>query len=216
MNAHDIFPTKKSAAAFAGSLGKPSKMPGKTWGISAHLCNVGSVLQTVEGSTCSDCYALKGQYQFSNVKAAHAKRLAAFNLDPERWAAAMVVLITGEAHFRWLDSGDLQSPEMALYIMLVCDATPDTEHWLPTRERHAITQALLTRDCPPNLTIRLSDTMVDQERFAWSGWLAQKGVVTSGVTTGEPTCPAPEQNNECADCRACWDRDTVRVTYKLH
>jgi len=37
--------TKKLASDIAGNLGKPSKMPGLSYGISAKLCNVGSKLQ---------------------------------------------------------------------------------------------------------------------------------------------------------------------------
>ncbi len=101
--------SKAAAIKITGSLGKPSKMPGLSYGISATLCKVGAALAKVKGSTCEGCYALKANYQYPSVKAAHAKRAAGLT-DP-RWTEAMVYLIrsSGETYFRWHDSGDLQS-----------------------------------------------------------------------------------------------------------
>ena len=59
--------TLKAAKAIAGSLGKPSKMPGLSYGISAKRCIVGAKLATVEGSVCHGCYALKANYSYPSV-----------------------------------------------------------------------------------------------------------------------------------------------------
>ena len=67
------------------------------------------------------------------------------------------------------------------------------------KDRHAVT------------TMRFSMPMVDQEACgSWSN--------TSTVTTkpGARTCPAPEQNNECGDCRACWDPEVKNIAYGKH
>ena len=55
------------ASTIVGGLGKPSKMPGKAYGLPAKECNVGSRLRDVPGSVCETCYALKGRYVFDNV-----------------------------------------------------------------------------------------------------------------------------------------------------
>ena len=39
---------------------------------------------------------------------------------------------------------------------------------------------------------------------------------TSTVVTKEATCPAPKQNNECKDCRACWDKKVKNIAYGEH
>jgi hypothetical protein len=40
---------------------------------------------------------------------------------------------------------------------------------------------------------------------------------TSTVVSGEGrTCPAPDQDNECKDCRACWDKSVPNVAYGKH
>jgi hypothetical protein len=110
-------------------------------------------------------------------------------------------------YFRWHDSGDVQDVGHLLKIFEVCKLTPDTSHWLPTRE--AWTQYFLNR-VPGNLTLRFSMPMVDQP--AAGSWAN-----TSTVVSGEGrTCPAPDQNNECKDCRACWDKSVPNVAYGKH
>ena len=59
-----------------GGLSKPSKMPGWAYGIPAKECKTGSKLRLVKGSTCYNCYALKGCYVFKVVQNAQYKRLA--------------------------------------------------------------------------------------------------------------------------------------------
>ena len=63
--------------------------------------------------------------------------------------------------------------------------------------------------CPDNLIIRLSAPMVDQA--APESWPHTSTVVTSGRT-----CPAPDQGNQCKDCRACWDKDVKNIAYGEH
>ena len=87
-----------------------------------------------------------------------ARRLAA--LQDSRWVRAMVTLMEGRKHFRWHDSGDIQSSWHLKRILEVCKQTPNTKHWLPTREAQLL--ALMDPDIiPPNLIIRLSATKVN-------------------------------------------------------
>ena len=123
---------KKEANKITGGLSKPSKMPGPAYNLPARACITGAKLQAVPGSVCSGCYALKGRYNFRNVRLALARRLE--SLPHPRWVEAMTVLIKGEPVFRWHDSGDLQSTWHLKRIFEVCKATPETSHWLPTRE----------------------------------------------------------------------------------
>jgi len=30
------------------------------------------------------------------------------------------------------------------------------------------------------------------------------------------TCPAPQQDNKCLDCRKCWDPEVKNVAYHAH
>ena len=196
---------KKEAKKITGGLSAPSKMPGPAFNLPAQACITGAKLVKVPGSVCHGCYALKGRYRFPNVKEALQRRLAAL-MDP-RWVDAMVVLIDKEPFFRWHDSGDLQSVQHLKNIFEVCNRTPGTQHWLPTREVKFL--PLNFDAIPKNLIIRLSGHKIDKDAASFWPW-------TSTVVTAGRTCPAPDQNNECKDCRACWSSDTANIAYGKH
>ena len=204
----------KEALKIVGGLSKPSKMPGWAYGLPAAECKTGSKLVDVEGSTCQGCYANKGCYVFAVVQAAQYRRLEA--IRHPQWVNAMAALINSKKskYFRWHDSGDVQDPEHLLKIFEVCRLTPETSHWLPTRE--AWTKKYL-KDKPDNLVLRFSMPMVDQTPA--KSWPNVSTVMTKdqpwfGATS--VACVAPDQDNECKDCRACWDPSVKNVTYWKH
>lgn len=202
--------TVKLANSIAGSLGKPSKMPGLSYGISAKLCNVGQKLAKISGSVCNGCYALKANYQYPSVQTAHDKR--ASGLSSVSWVDSMIKLISrsGETYFRWHDSGDLQSFQHLLDIVRIADRLPAVNFWLPTKEKKLIYQYRETfGDFPANLCVRLSGAMVDGKAPSYEG-------NTSTVSSTVYTCRAPDQANKCLDCRECWDRNVKNITYKVH
>ena len=198
--------TERALEIIGGSLSKPSKMPGWSIGLPAKECKTGGKLQAVKGSVCYDCYALKGCYVFKVVQDAQYRRLAA--IKHPLWVGAMAHLINSKKAnvFRWHDSGDVQDEEHLIKIFAVCKLTPKIKHWLPTRE--AWIKAFLP-ECPENLVIRFSAPMVDQE--APASWPNSSEVVTAGAT-----CPAAQQDNECRDCRACWDSNIKTIKYGKH
>ena len=197
---------KKEAKEITGGLSAPSKMPGPAYNLPAPMCITGSTLVNIIGSVCNGCYALKGRYNFPNVKAALARRLQ--SLQHPQWVFAMTVLIKGEEVFRWHDSGDLQSVQHLKNIFEVCKATPETSHWLPTREAKFL-KLMDPEVLPKNLIIRMSSHMIDQKPVTFWPW-------TSTVSTGSFTCPASKQGNECKSCRNCWDRNIANVSYPKH
>lgn len=202
---------KREAIGTAGTLSKPGKMPCHAISIPASACSVGSKLVSVPDSVCFGCYALKGNYRFSNVKSAMQRRLDGITHD--HWVDAMVFLIddTGDDYFRWHDSGDIQSLQHLDRICQVARRTPSVRHWIPTREYALVKEYRQSHEIPKNLVIRLSAHMVDGEPP--SGY----GLPTSTVTrTGQRTCPAPDQGNKCRDCRACWNPNVANVAYSYH
>ena len=198
------------AKIITGSLSKPSKMPGWAYGIPAKECKTGKKLQDIEGSTCYECYALKGCYVFKVVQDAQYRRLAA--IKHPQWVRAMAAQINSKKskYFRWHDSGDVQDIHHLRKIYQVARLTPGVKHWMPTRE--AWTQKYDSKKYKPdNLTLRFSMPMVNQPAAGnWSN--------TSTVVTDEKkaTCPAPKQENSCRDCRACWDPSVKNVAYGKH
>ena len=197
---------KKEAKEITGGLSAPSKMPGPAFNLPAADCITGAKLVKVPGSVCAGCYALKGRYRFNNVQSALRRRAASL-MHPD-WIDAMVALISGHEYFRWHDSGDIQSVEHLKRIFEVCKRTPDTKHWMPTREARFL--RLMDPDIiPSNLIIRMSSHMIDQGPVTFWPW-------TSTVSSSSKTCPAQDQGNKCRSCRACWDRKVANVTYPKH
>lgn len=208
--------TKAGAERIAGTLGKPSKMPGRAYGLPATACKIGSKLAAVPGSVCHKCYALKGNYQYPSVQTAQARRLA--SLDRPQWEDALTYLIAdaiahgAEPFFRWHDSGDLQSVDHALRIIAIADRLPFVQFWLPTREQRI---ARSIRECiPGNLIVRVSAQMVDGA--APAGFSHVSLVHTAAAPEGAYECPAQSQGNACKDCRACWSNDVSAVSYHVH
>lgn len=214
------------ALSLIGGLGKPSKMPWWSWSISATTCITGQKLAQVEGTTCSGCYALKGNYRFSNVVEAQERRLRGSE-DPN-FVSAFVLVLTQlyrnqrrerapgvpENRFRWFDAGDLQSVEMLEKIVEIARLTPQIQHWLPTREL-PIVRAYLAQggNFPKNLVVRVSSPKVGvapkQRPF-------ELPISTVGVDD-DPTkqqCPALQQGSKCLSCDTCWT--TEDVNYHLH
>jgi len=198
---------KKEANVIVGGLSTPGKMPCYSINLPAAACITGQILARVPGTTCHGCYAMKGRYRFKTTKKAMARRLAA--LAHGSWTTAMVTLMSGRKHFRWHDSGDLQGAQHLKNILEVARQTPETRHWLPTREARLL--ALMDPDIiPKNLIIRLSATKVNGAAGKSWPW-------TSTVTDGkDKTCPAPDQGGQCKSCRNCWDRSIKNVQYAKH
>ena len=199
---------KKEANKITGGLTYTTKMPGPSYNTPASRCLTGAKLRNVKNSVCSSCYALKGNYKrFPKVEEALERRFQ--SLGHVSWVTAMATLIKGHKFFRWHDAGDLQSMQHLENIFEVCRLTPDTRHWMPTREARFL--SLMDPDIvPSNLIIRMSSHMIDQPPVKFWPW-------TSTVTSGhDASCPAPKQGNQCGSCRACWSRDVKTVSYGKH
>ena len=196
----------KEAWTLVGGLSKPSKMPGWSIGIPAKECKTGAKLRLIPDSVCEGCYALKGCYVFKVVQEAQYKRLEAIQ-HPD-WVLAMATLINSKKPdvFRWHDSGDVQDVQHLEKIFEVCRLTPAKRHWMPTREAWIKDHM---HKAPANLVVRFSSPMIDQGPVkSWAN--------TSTVSTKSRSCPAPDNNNECGDCRACWDPLVKNIEYGKH
>ena len=196
----------KEAWALVGGLSKPSKMPGWSIGIPAKECKTGKKLRQIKNSVCEGCYALKGCYVFKVVQEAQYKRLEAIQ-HPD-WVLAMATLINSKKPdvFRWHDSGDVQDVDHLEKIFKVCELTPSKRHWMPTREAWIKDHM---HKAPANLVVRFSSPMIDQGPVkSWAN--------TSTVSTKSRSCPAPDNNNECGSCRACWDPLVKNIEYGKH
>lgn len=207
------------AKSIAGTLGKPSKMPGTSYGLPAVThCPVGGKLAKVVGSVCHGCYAAKGNYRFRDVKKSQHYRLAAIR-HPD-WVQAMAYQLNhaiakgSPPYHRWHDGGDVQDLPHLEGIAAVASLTPEIQQWLPTRETGTV-KAFLAKwgKFPSNLTVRISATMVDKGPPASHALTSTVSRHTAPVGF---VCPAPTQGNACGECRACWSDEVANVSYHYH
>jgi len=208
-------------------LSEPSKMPEESFNIPAVKCKAGSYMVKLKDWVCFGCYALKGRYGFDNVITAMDRRYKYATNSPY-WVDCMTYLINHKRggkshikHFRWFDSGDLQDKNMLDKICKICRATPNTKHWLPTKEPKLMKRYLEAGNkLPDNLCIRVSTNKKDCKPKRW--WTKRLGLVTSTVVSKEQfaklgfKCPSSKQDNQCKDCRACWNKGVKNVPYKYH
>lgn len=207
--------------AYVGGLSKPSKMPGYSYGLPAQACRIGSQLAKVEGSVCSGCYALKGNYTFPSVVLSQARKLEA--ISKPLWVPSMVRLIAHYSPevFRWHDSGDVANMRHLLRIVEVAKALPDTKFWMPTREVHLIRQYTEKHGAfPPNLVVRLSAYMNNTQppRYSLPVALPTSTVHTGDAPSGKGNieCRAYLRDGSCGSCRACWSPKVKNVSYRAH
>ena len=215
-----VFKSKKLALALAGSCTKTTKMPSESYSLPAKECITGSKLVNVKGSVCEGCYALKGNYHRfkSNIEPAQYKRLE--SIKNPLWVDAMIKLIGNKPFFRWHDSGDLQSVDHLYKIAQVARQSPNTLHWLPTREYDIVKAFVKHHTIPMNLVIRMSTMMIDQQAKLPRSLQGFANILTSSVHSQKELdgfkCLAPKQEGQCGSCRACWDNKVTNVSYHVH
>ena len=218
--------SKADARTVCGTLTQTSKMPCKSSSLPTEACETGFKMAKIAGSICASCYADKGFYAVyaNTIKPAQFARLDAVHQAMQSadagalWVSGMVALIGNDAYFRHHDSGDLQGLRHLELIAALCDATPGTRHWLPTRE-YGIVKSYIAKHgkLPGNLTVRLSAMYPDQPVKVPASLQGVPGIAVSNVHTGAPmgdACRAPDNAGACGDCRACWTDATI--SYLIH
>jgi hypothetical protein len=198
-------------------LSKTSKLDGiLSWSLNA--------LETCQGSigadgelvpACKGCYATTGNYRFSNVKAPRDFNKKDWQRDG--WINDMVQALDNSRFFRWFDSGDMYSIELAWKIYTVMLRTPHVKHWLPTRMHKFKKYESVINHMQqlPNVVVRLSSDSVSGETV--------QGITTSTIfsddsqlTSDMVECKAYEHDGKCNGCRACYSKDVPVIAYKAH
>jgi len=198
-------------------LSKTSKLDGiLSWSLQAIDTCPGSVAKgggLVDA--CKGCYATTGFYQFAPAKNARAFNRADWERDT--WVNEMVLSLDSSRYFRWFDSGDMYSIDLANKILAVMKATPWCKHWMPTRMHKfaKFAKVIAKMQTLPNVVVRFSSDSVQ-------GQLVD-GVTTSTIFSEESQlpdnatiCRAYEHEGKCNGCRACYSKDVPLIAYKSH
>ena len=101
----------------------------------------------------------------------------------------------------------------------VAAATPDADYWGPSREYDLVKTAACEAMrrigvYPENFTFRMSALMIGDPGPA--GYENTSTVHATRPPEGSYMYPALDQNNQCGNCRACWNQQIKNVSYWLH
>lgn len=165
-------------------------------------------------AACSGCYATTGNYVFDNVKAPRAENKEDWKRDS--WVSDMVSALDSQRYFRWFDSGDMYSVDLAEKMLEVMTLTPWVKHWLPTRmAKFAKFADVISRmQALPNVVVRFSSDSVDGVFDARHGSviIPDADSAPDGVTV----CHAYAHDGKCNGCRACYDKSIPVIAYPAH
>jgi hypothetical protein len=195
-------------------LSKTSKMPCRSWSLEALVtCPASKDSNGELVPACKGCYATTGMYHMPNVKKPRQDNKEDWQRD--NWVSDMVDELDTDRYFRWFDSGDMYSLQLAEKILEIMKLTPWVKHWLPTRmyKFKKFTSILDTMESLDNVVIRKSSDSVLGVTI--------KGITTSTIVpedmvTKHHKCPAYNNNGKCGKCRACWDKSVPVVAYVAH
>jgi hypothetical protein len=213
-------------------LTEARKMPCASWSLPAREACPYAL--NGQGTICGSCYADKGSYtQYPSVKKAQRARFT-WTRDclktPEGTDSFVHVLVdvirrAGQPYFRVHDSGDLFSPAYVWAWVRIVQSLPDIAFWFPTRSWRALTMkgmsastrmawelALMALSSQPNVTVRPSALFFNAPAPRIPGLAAG----STAADDGSYSCPASKQDNECRDCRKCWDAPEMAISYKAH
>ena len=200
-------------------LSNTSKLGVKSWSLQAlNTCpaSIGADGELVDA--CKGCYATAGHYRYANVRAPREFNRQAWEQDS--FVNDFVKALNKERFFRWFDSGDMYNIKLAEKMLLIMQATPHVNHWLPTRMHkfkkfHSVIEQMAAL---PNVAVRLSSDSITGE------------LVESKISDLNSTiipeyeidsyngfiCQAFYQDGKCLDCTACYDKNVKTVAYVGH
>jgi hypothetical protein len=196
---------------------KAGKMPCESWSLLAKRHCPGSIGPDGElVAACEGCYADDGNYKFKNVRAVREHN--AVDWKRPEWVAEMAQHLNLTArYFRWFDSGDMYALKLAEKIYQVMASTPNTMHWLPTRQHKfkKFAPILAKMEALPNVCVRRSSDSVT------GGIIPGKNTSTivpdpDSVTDEMTLCEAYSRAGKCDSCRACWDKSVQVIAYPAH
>lgn len=164
---------------------------------------------------CRGCYATSGNYRYPNVKAPRIENRE--DWQRAEWVQDMAQALGSDRYFRWFDSGDMYSVELANKILEIMTLTPWVKHWLPTRMAKfaKFAEVIAKMQALPNVSVRFSSDSVTGE---YINGVHGSTIIDSceNATDAMKVCRAYENGGKCNGCRACWDKTTPLIAYVAH
>lgn len=200
-------------------LSKAGKMPCRSWSLQAlDTCPASKNKDGSLVDACKGCYATDGNYNFKNVKAPRAHNKDDWKRSD--WVSDMVKTLDNDRYFRWFDSGDMYSLELANKIYQVMARTPWVKHWLPTRMHKfaKFQDVILGMSRLDNVVVRLSSDSIQGDTLEYPLVTTTSTIYSdaSQLDNGVVECASQYQEGKCNDCRACWNKEVKTVAYRVH
>jgi len=192
-------------------LSKTSKLSGvKSWSLQAGATCPGSI----NAAACSGCYALSGNYRFKNVKDIRAKNKIEWK--SETWVDDMIVKLQNERYFRWFDSGDIYSLQLAHKIYQIIKGTPHCKHWIPTRMyKFKKYKYILDKiNSLPNAVVRFSSDSIIGEYIP--GLHGSVIIPPNKISETKASVCESYLTGTCGSCRKCYSKDIQTIAYIAH
>jgi hypothetical protein len=198
-------------------LSKTSKLDGiLSWSLQAlETCPASKNKDGSLVDACKGCYATTGNYNYPNVKLPRA--LNKEDWKREEWVRDMLIALDSSRYFRFFDSGDMYSIELAEKMLELCTKAHWVKFWIPTRMHkfkkfHAVIAKMQALD---NVVVRFSSDSVQGQTV--------EGLTTSTIFSDEnqlpsnaTICRAYEHDGKCNGCRACYNKEVELIAYKSH
>jgi len=198
-------------------LSKTSKLDGiLSWSLQAvETCpaSIGKDGELVPA--CKGCYATTGNYNYPNVKAPRLENKQ--DWQRSNWVNDMLIALDSSRYFRFFDSGDMYSIDLAEKILELCTKATWCKFWIPTRmHKFKKFETVISKlQALPNVVVRFSSDEVDGTKV--------NGSTTSVIFSSENQldgsefiCKAYENTGKCNGCRACYNKDVSVIAYKAH
>lgn len=165
---------------------------------------------------CSICYARGGRYHMNAVKAPRFHNMKDWKRG--EWVSDMVDFLKGKKYFRWFDSGDIYTYELAAKIFQVCIQTPWCEHWVPTRSYKIgkIKRVLEALNTLSNVCCRYSSDSIVGNLIGTDAPESTIIQYAEDARDGYSVCEAYTRGGKCGECRDCWDKKIKVIAYPSH
>lgn len=204
-------------------LSNTSKLGVKSWSLQAlNTCPASLDANGDLVAACKGCYATSGNYRFSNVRAPREFNKQAWK--NESFVNDFVIELHKERFFRWFDSGDMYSLQLAEKIYQIMQLTPHVKHWLPTRmykfkKFHSVIKKMQALD---NVVVRLSSDHIDGTKVdsIYNQVSDTNSVIIPSDAVNDYAegfiCRAYRQEGKCLNCTACYDKNIKTIAYVGH
>lgn len=197
-------------------LSKTSKLGTKSWSLQAIETCPGSVGN--DGAlvaACSGCYATQGTYNFPGTKKVRSDNKEDWKRDT--FVSEFVAALKKDTHFRFFDSGDMYTLDLAKKMLEIMIQSPHVKFWVPTRmHKFAKFKDIIAKmNALDNVIVRPSSDNVDG---TYTKGVHRSTILPDASMADSNTfvCKAPSQDGKCNTCRACYDKNVDVIGYIAH